>query len=122
MPGAECPNVLGLRALDDTRRIAAELARAEHVVVIGGGFIGHEFAAVAAKQGKRVTVLEAAHRPMALVVAPLVSAHYSDLRRGHGVAVELGAQVLELVAEGVRATAARAADGDLDSRLSGRAR
>ncbi len=93
LPGADLPNVCGLRTLADVRHIAALLAAARNVVVIGGGFIGLEFAAVAAKAGKAVTVLEAAERLMARVVAPPVSAFYLALHRRHGVAVELGCQV-----------------------------
>ncbi len=111
VPGAGRENVLGLRTLEDTRRIAAALAEARDVVVIGGGFIGLELAAVAAKQGKRVTVLEAASRLMARVVAPPVSDFYAALHRGHGVAIELGAQVSEVVGDGPRATGVRTADG-----------
>ena len=98
LPGADCGNVFGLRTLDDVHAIAQRLVDARDVVVIGGGFIGLEFAAVAAKQGKRVTVLEAAERLMARVVAPPVSAFYVDLHRRHGVVVELGCVVSEIVA------------------------
>lgn len=118
LPGAdELTGIFPLRTLDDTRRIAAALAEARRVVVIGGGFIGLEFAAVAAKQGKQgkqgkqVTVLEAAGRLMARVVAPPVSDFYAELHRSQGVAIELGAQVAELAGTDGRVSAVRTADG-----------
>lgn len=115
VPGAGLANVFALRTLADTRRIAAALETAQRVVVIGGGFIGLEFAAVAAKQGKAVTVLEAAERLMARVVAPPVSDFYAGLHRSHGVAIELGAQVSALVGKAGEqqdvVAAVRTADG-----------
>lgn len=115
VPGAGLDGVFALRTLADTRRVAAALDTAQHVVVIGGGFIGLEFAAVAAKQGKAVTVLEAAERLMARVVAPPVSDFYAGLHRRHGVAIELGAQVSALVGKAGeqqdRVAAVRTADG-----------
>jgi 3-phenylpropionate/trans-cinnamate dioxygenase ferredoxin reductase subunit len=44
------------------------------VVIIGGGFIGLEVAAAARRRARQVTVLEAADRLMARVVAPLIVA------------------------------------------------
>ncbi|WP_249115579.1 FAD-dependent oxidoreductase [Azoarcus sp. L1K30] len=112
LPGADAlGGIFALRTLDDTRRIASALADARRVVVIGGGFIGLEFAAVAAKQGRQVTVLEAAERLMARVVAPPVSDFYAQLHRDHGVGIELGAQVVELVGDAGKVRAVRTADG-----------
>lgn len=58
-PGADLPGVLSLRTIDDAAAIRAELDRAGHVVVIGGGFVGLEVATAAAKRGAAVTVVEA---------------------------------------------------------------
>lgn len=111
LAGADLAGVLGLRSLDDARAIAAALETARSVVVIGGGFIGLEVAAVARKKGKAVTVLEAAERLMARVVPPLISQFYFDLHTGHGVEIVLGAMVGELVGTGGRIAAVRTKDG-----------
>jgi 3-phenylpropionate/trans-cinnamate dioxygenase ferredoxin reductase subunit len=97
LPGAELPGVFGLRSLDDSKAIRVALETAQDVVIIGGGFIGLEVAAVARQKGKRVTVLEAAERLMARVVPPQISSFYLDLHRDRGVEVVLGAAVSELV-------------------------
>jgi 3-phenylpropionate/trans-cinnamate dioxygenase ferredoxin reductase subunit len=97
LAGAEWQGVHGLRSLDDAKAIATALETVQNMVVIGGGFIGLEIAAAARKQGKQVTVLEAADRLMARVVSPLISQFYLDLHRGHGVDIVLGAKVTELV-------------------------
>jgi len=94
--GADAAGVHTLRTLDDTQAIAASLAAARRVVVIGGGFIGLEMAAVARKLGKQVTLVEAADRLMARVVAPEISAFYLSLHREQGCRVLLETAVSEL--------------------------
>jgi 3-phenylpropionate/trans-cinnamate dioxygenase ferredoxin reductase subunit len=111
LPGTDWQGVHGLRSLDDSKAIAAALHTANDVVVIGGGFIGLEVAAAARKQGKRVTVLEAADRLMARVVAPQTSQFYLDLHRGHGVDIVLGAMVSELVGGDGHIAGVRTKDG-----------
>ena len=111
LPGADWQGVHGLRSLDDAKAIAAALETAQSVVVIGGGFIGLEVAAVARKKGKQVTVLEAADRLMARVVPPLISQFYLDLHTSHGVEVVLGAMVSELAGNNGRIAAVRTKDG-----------
>lgn len=111
VPGAGLRNVMPLRTLDDTRAVAALLPSVRRVVVVGGGFIGLEFAAVARKRGKEAVVLEAADRLMARAVAPLLSDFYAGLHAAHGVRIELGAQVAEIVGSAGQAAAVRTADG-----------
>jgi 3-phenylpropionate/trans-cinnamate dioxygenase ferredoxin reductase subunit len=111
LAGATAKGVFDLRSLDDAKAIAAALESAQNVVVIGGGFIGLEVAAAARKKGKPVTVLEAADRLMARVVAPLISQFYFDLHTGHGVQVVLGAMVSELVTQDGHIAAVKTKDG-----------
>ncbi len=111
LAGAEAIGVRGLRTLDQAQAIAQALETAQHVVVIGGGFIGLEVAAAARKKGKPVTVLEAADRLMARVLAPAVSQFYLELHRAHGVDLVLGAMVSELVVQGGHIQAVKTRDG-----------
>lgn len=111
VPGADLAGVFALRTLADTQAIEAALPAARNVVVIGGGFIGLEFAAVARKLGKEVAVLEALDRLMARAVTPMLSDFYRQLHVEHGVAIELGAQVAALAGAGGHVTAVRTADG-----------
>jgi 3-phenylpropionate/trans-cinnamate dioxygenase ferredoxin reductase subunit len=111
VPGANLANVLPLRTLADTQSIAAALPQMQRVVVIGGGFIGLEFAAVARKLGKDVVVLEGADRLMPRAVTPMLSDYFRQLHAGHGVAIELGAAVTELAGSAGKVVAVRTADG-----------
>lgn len=88
--GAELPGVLVLRSLDDADRIRTMLGQARSVAVIGGGFIGLEFAAVARRLGKAVTVVEAQSRLLARVVAPPISDFFAQLHESEGVSLVLG--------------------------------
>src|SRR5690606_6789222 len=93
-------NVLSLRNLADAADLRARLSAARHVLVIGGGFIGMEFAAVAADFGVEVTVIEGADRLMARAVSGAVSDHFLALHEGRGTRVRLGRFVSELVDDG----------------------
>lgn len=113
IPGAGATGVHTLRTLDDTLGIAASLASATRVVVIGGGFIGLEMAAVARKLGKQVTVIEAAQRLMARLVAPEISAFYLSLHERNGCRMLLGRGVGELSRNACgRVSAVVLADGE----------
>lgn len=114
MPGIGCGGVHALRTLDDAISLRAALAQVRRVAVIGGGFIGLEFAAVARGLGIDVTVIEAADRLMARVVSPDISSFFLEMHRGSGVELLLGVPAAEIVDDGHgRATGVRLADGRL---------
>lgn len=96
VPGADLRGVMYLRTADDAAMLRHLQVDAESVVVVGGGFIGLEAAAVARSQGKSVTVLEAADRLVGRAVAPVVSEFYRGAHQRRGVDVRLGAEVLSL--------------------------
>lgn len=97
VPGADLAGIFYLRDLADVDRIEKALALAANVAVIGAGFIGLEFAAVASKLGKHVTVIEAMDRVMARAVTPDISAYFESVHRDHGVTLMLSTGVTELV-------------------------
>ncbi|SDM37139.1 NAD(P)/FAD-dependent oxidoreductase [Nonomuraea jiangxiensis] len=93
VPGHHLAGIHYLRDVDDALGLRHDLAAAERVVVVGGGFVGLEAAAGARAAGKDVTVVEAADRLMARAVAPVVSDFYAEAHRRRGTAVRLGAMV-----------------------------
>jgi len=95
--GAELDGVLYLRSLDEAVALKERLKTAQEIVVIGGGFVGLELAAVASSLGKSVTVLEALPRLMSRVVAPIISEFFRELHSAKGVKVFCGAYVSEIV-------------------------
>jgi 3-phenylpropionate/trans-cinnamate dioxygenase ferredoxin reductase subunit len=109
--GVHLAGVHILRVAAEARALRERLATAEHVVVVGGGFIGLEVAATARLLGKTVTVLEAAGRLMGRVVAPEISRHFLDLHRGWGSTILLDTPIGRIVGEGGRVVAVETAAG-----------
>jgi 3-phenylpropionate/trans-cinnamate dioxygenase ferredoxin reductase subunit len=98
--------------MDDSFAIRTALKTAQHVTVIGGGFIGLEIAAVARKLGKEVVVLEAEERLMSRVVGPPVSEYFLKLHRQQGVDVRLNVKVAALCGSAGQVTSVVMEEGD----------
>lgn len=111
VPGANLDGVTYLRTAGDASALRQLQSDAESVVVIGGGFIGLEAAAVARSQGKAVTVVEAADRLVGRAVAPVVSDFYRDAHLRRGVDIRLGAQVVSIGGADHRVRAVQLSDG-----------
>jgi 3-phenylpropionate/trans-cinnamate dioxygenase ferredoxin reductase subunit len=110
--GHDLTGVHTVRTRADADRMIAELPDVRNAVVIGGGFIGLEAAAVLAKFGKNVTLLEALPRVMARVAGPDLSNFYENEHRAHGVDVRLGVAVTAIEGDG-KVTGVRLADGSV---------
>ncbi len=91
IPGHGLRGVNYLRTVDDVLRIRESFSAGKRLVVIGGGYIGLEVAAVAVTHGLDVTVLEVLDRVMSRVVAPEVSAFFENIHREAGVKIRCGA-------------------------------
>ncbi len=105
IPGLAGGNVFALRTAADADALRLALAAApRRPIVIGGGFIGLEFAAVAASSGHSVTVVEATGRLMARAVSPAMSAYFQGFHEAVGVSLRFGDPVVEIL---------RAADGSV---------
>lgn len=93
-PDAPPSNLLYLRTAADADRLRAFVKPGARIAVLGGGYVGLEVAASAAKAGMQVTVLEAQPRVLARVAGPRLSQFYEDEHRRHGVDIRTGMQVL----------------------------
>ena len=114
VPGLDDDGVVELRTLADAARLRDRLARTRRAIVVGGGFIGLEFAAMARAAGVAVTVLEAAPRLMARAVSPALSEWFLAAHLEMGTEVLLGAAVQGVEpGAGVRLTDGRLIAGDL---------
>jgi 3-phenylpropionate/trans-cinnamate dioxygenase ferredoxin reductase subunit len=111
VPGAELEGVLQLRTLSDADAIRARLPQVDRAVVVGAGFIGLEFAAVAAARPMEVTVLEATARPMSRAISLPMSDFFREAHTRAGVRLEFGAVVVRVIGENGRATGVETADG-----------
>lgn len=104
VPGAELDGVMFLRGLADADAIKAAAATARRAVVIGAGFIGLEFAAVAAAKGLAVTVIEIGQRVMGRSLSLAMSDFFADEHRKMGVTLRLGEGVQAIAGQGGRTT------------------
>ena len=111
VPGADLEGVRQLRGLADADALKADIAAARAVVVVGAGFIGLEFAAVAAARGLAVTVIEAAERPMARAVSAEMGDFFRGAQEALGVRFAFGAGVTAILGRDGRATGVALADG-----------
>jgi 3-phenylpropionate/trans-cinnamate dioxygenase ferredoxin reductase component len=88
--GGDLAGVHGVRNRADVDAMSAQLAAgARRAVVIGGGYIGLEAAAVLRKFGCEVTLVEMLPRVLARVAGPELSAFYEAEHRAHGVDLRL---------------------------------
>lgn len=108
--GGDLGGVHSIRGLADIARLQPELTPGRNLVVIGGGYIGLEAAAVAAKLGLNVTVVEAAPRILGRVAAEATADMIRALHHAHDVQIIEGTALAALEGDG-RVTSVRLADG-----------
>jgi 3-phenylpropionate/trans-cinnamate dioxygenase ferredoxin reductase component len=118
LPGIELDGICYLRNLDETEQLKERLMAAQNCVVIGAGFIGLEFAAIARAHGKPVHIVELTERVMGRVVCPETSAYFAEAHRATGVDFSFGVRVERVGGKGGRATHVVLDDGrSLDADL-----
>ena len=85
--------VLYLRTAADVAQLQALAQPGKHAVIIGGGYIGLEAAAVLRKMELEVTVLEMAPRVLARVTSEVLSDYLTSLHMMHGVSIKTSTQI-----------------------------
>lgn len=108
--GGHLPGVLVMRDLKDAEAMAPALVAGNKVVIIGGGYIGLEGAAVCAKKGLDVTLIEGAPRILQRVASAETSDYFRALHQSHGVRIIEGVGV-NCITGADRATGVELADG-----------
>jgi len=112
--GSRLEGVHTIRTRADADKMMRELPDVTQAVVIGGGYIGLEAAAVLAQFGKKVVLLEALDRVLARVAGGVLSRFYEAEHRAHGVNVRLGVAV-ESIEGGAKVTGVRLKDNEVIS-------
>ncbi|WP_129794380.1 NAD(P)/FAD-dependent oxidoreductase [Sphingosinicella sp. CPCC 101087] len=110
-PGHDLEGVHFVRTRRDVDAMMAKLDSVDQVVIVGGGYIGLEAAAVLIKLGKRVLLLEALDRVLARVAGETLSRFYEAEHRAHGVDLRTGVTVACIDGRDGRVTGVRTADG-----------
>jgi len=108
--GGALDGVYTVRNLQDVDAMAPELQPGRRLLIIGGGYIGLEAAAVAASRGLDVTLVEMAERILQRVACAETAAYFRSLHRAHGVDLREGVGLQRLLGEG-RVSGAELTDG-----------
>jgi len=108
--GGELDGVHVVRTLRDVDAMEPAMQSGRRALIVGGGYIGLEAAAVARKRGMEVMLIEMADRILQRVAAPETSDYFRDLHRGHGVDIREGIGLTRLTGEG-HVTGAILSDG-----------
>lgn len=109
--GGNLEGVYLLRSLRDADNFSSELVANRKVVIVGGGYIGLEAAAVCASRGLDVTLVEAAHRILQRVACAETSDWFRKLHHSHGVTLHEGTGLEKFEGKDGRVTSAIITDG-----------
>ncbi|HLH97556.1 MAG TPA: FAD-dependent oxidoreductase [Xanthobacteraceae bacterium] len=99
VPGAGLAGTFTLRSIGDVHRLRPALDAARRIVIVGGGYIGLEVAAVMRGEGREVTVLEAEDRILKRVTGADISGFFDTLHRERGVDIRTRARMAALLGE-----------------------
>jgi 3-phenylpropionate/trans-cinnamate dioxygenase ferredoxin reductase subunit len=111
LPNANLADVRYLRILDESEALRQRIHTARHVVVIGAGFIGLEFAATARAKGLEVDVVELGTRVMARAVTAEISEYFQARHTAAGIRIHLGVQATSIENSGASVAGVSLSDG-----------
>ncbi|MFF9571990.1 NAD(P)/FAD-dependent oxidoreductase [Streptomyces sp. NPDC014685] len=94
VPGSALSGIVTLRDIRDARALAARLSGGGPLVVVGGGFIGLEVAAVAREAGLDVTVVEMGAQPLEGPLGPVLASRVTEMHERAGVTLRTGVAVV----------------------------
>ena len=120
--GGDLQGVYVMRDLADADTMAKEFVAGKKVLIIGGGYIGLEAAAVASAKGLDVTLVEMADRILQRVAAPQTSDYFRALHKSHGVKIIEGVGLSTLTGNDGKVSKATLSDGtelDVDFVIAG---
>jgi len=116
--GADLGGIHALRTLADVDAIRKDVETARTCAVVGGGFIGLEIAAVLAKLGKQVTIVEAIDRLMGRAVSVEISDYFLDLHRQKASTVLLSTGVTGFAGKDGRIARVETSNGAVEADMA----
>lgn len=109
--GGTLENVFSVRDLKDADSLAPHMKEGKRLLIIGGGYIGLEAAAVAAARGMDVTLIEMSERILQRVAAPQTSDYFRSLHQSHGVSIKEQTGLTRLLGQNGQVVGAELSDG-----------
>ena len=113
VPGADLAGIYYLRSLDDSRKIRKASEKAKRAVVVGGGFIGMEVAAVLASRGIETSLVFPEDRVWSRLFTPEISSFFEGYYAKRGVTVVPGATVTAFEGKGKKVAGVYADPADI---------
>lgn len=101
VPGSKLQNLFYLRTLTDSKTIREAAEKSKHAIVIGGGFIGMEVAAVLAQKGTEVAMVLKDERVFRPLFSPEMSNFFENYYKARGVRLVKSTSVTEFRGDGV---------------------
>ena len=111
--GGNLPGVYTLRDIGDIDMMSTEFQAGRRLLIVGGGYIGLEAAAVGRQLGLEVTLLEMADRILQRVAADATSSYFRKLHSDHGVDIRESARMLRLLEKDGRVCGAKMESGEV---------
>ena len=111
IPGADLQGVHLLRTVEQSDLLASSVKNAEHVAIVGDGWIGMEVAASTRQMGREVTVFGLGAQPLERVLGPEMGLVFGRLHTDHGVDLLRRTQVAKILGEDGRAVGVETDDG-----------
>ena len=109
--GGDLDGVFVVRGLGDVDAMAPSVTEAARTLIVGGGYIGLEAAAVCSKRGVNVVLVEMGDRILQRVAAPETSDYFRTLHSAHGVDIREGIGLERLLGNDGKVTGAVLSDG-----------
>ena len=109
--GGDLDGVFVVRGLGDVDAMAPSVTKGARALIVGGGYIGLEAAAVCAKRGVDVVLVEMADRILQRVAAPETSDYFRALHTSHGVDIREGVGLDRLLGSDGKVAGAVLTDG-----------
>lgn len=109
--GGDLDGVLTVRDKRDADRLMEDMKPGRRLLVIGGGYIGLEAAAVARQLGLDVTLIEMADRILQRVASSQTAAIMRDIHEAHGVSIREKTGLVRLIGTDGHVSAAELSDG-----------
>lgn len=111
--GGDLDGVFVVRDKRDADRLAAEMRPGRRLLIIGGGYIGLEAAAVARHLGLEVTLIEMAERILQRVAAKETADFMRAIHQQHDAVIRESTGLVRLVGENGKVVAAELSDGSV---------
>ena len=111
-PGSEFNGIHVIRNRADIDNIKSNLSEVQNIVIVGGGYIGLEAAAVLQKFDKKITIIENSNRILSRMAGSELSTFLEDTHRKNGIEIKTNQNITSFISDGDTVKAALLSSGE----------